>query len=273
MEIKIPKRVYNNPELYMRGKYKLENDPNPIEIISDKIGDNLYIIFTGFGQTKTTFEFFNTLKGVPGTKVFIRDINRLYYHFGISKDISSIDAIVEWLNNFCEKDKYENIICIGSSMGGFAALLFGALLDVDVVHAFNPQTILSVNINEKKIGETQWLQHLKRLAVMTKDLNVKRYFEVADYINDTSGIYNVYYCRYKACDKCYVEDLSKKLVGDNVIFHKLNCDTHRAALFCKEAGILKQLLIAKNGWERIIEESKFAKFVAAKNKKKHFRNC
>ena len=49
-----------------------------------------------------------------------------------------------------EIKNYKNVIFIGSSSGGYAAILFGSLLNVTSVLAFIPQTILrNTNRDEK----------------------------------------------------------------------------------------------------------------------------
>lgn len=68
------------------------------------------------------------------------DSNCKCYHNGIEGITNNIDETVDYL-----KDKfknYERVICLGTSAGGYAALLFGSLLKVDTVIAFIPPTIL-----------------------------------------------------------------------------------------------------------------------------------
>ena len=52
----------------------------------------------------------------------------------------------------CSNKEYKKIVAIGSSAGGFAAILFGTILKLQKIIAFNPQTIISEsNENENKL--------------------------------------------------------------------------------------------------------------------------
>jgi esterase/lipase len=79
---------------------------------------------------------------------FYVDYNCKSYHQGIQGVSNNIDETVDYL-----KDKfkhYERVICIGASAGGYAAILFGSLLNVDTVIAFIPQTRLKSKERDEK---------------------------------------------------------------------------------------------------------------------------
>lgn len=63
------------------------------------------------------------------------------YHHGMQGISKNIDETTEYLRAAFEG--YDRIICLGSSAGGYAAILFGSLLKVDSVIAFIPQTVLT----------------------------------------------------------------------------------------------------------------------------------
>jgi hypothetical protein len=72
------------------------------------------------------------------------------YHQGIHEITNNIDETVNYLKN--EIMNYKNVICLGVSSGGYAAILFGSLLNVTHVLAFMPQTIRrnkNKNVDEK----------------------------------------------------------------------------------------------------------------------------
>jgi hypothetical protein len=79
---------------------------------------------------------------------FYVDYNCKSYHKGIQGISNNIDETVDYL-----KDKfkhYERVICLGASAGGYAAMLFGSLLNVDTVIAFIPQTTLRSKERDEK---------------------------------------------------------------------------------------------------------------------------
>jgi len=74
---------------------------------------------------------------------FYLDKYSKWYHkgtYGISTNIcETLEYLKEIIKNF------EEIIFIGSSAGGYAAILFGSLLNVNKIIAFKPQTIIDLN--------------------------------------------------------------------------------------------------------------------------------
>ena len=96
----------------------------------------------GFG-TLPRFEFVNFLnKHYPDTnKHFYLDKHSGWYHQGIDGISSNVDETLAYLRK--EIAPYKRVVFLGSSAGGYAAILFGSLLHVDIVIAFKPQTYLT----------------------------------------------------------------------------------------------------------------------------------
>jgi hypothetical protein len=116
--------------------------------------DTLIVSFAGnakkFGGIER-FEFVQFLEKYFGqiNKHFYIDTCTNSYHNGILGISNNIDETVCYLKN--EIEKYKNIIFLGTSAGGYAAILFGSLLNITSVIAFIPQTIRRnpTNIDEK----------------------------------------------------------------------------------------------------------------------------
>lgn len=70
------------------------------------------------------------------------------YHQGIKEETINIDETVDYLKNKIKN--YERVICLGVSAGGYAAILFGSLLNVDTVIAFIPPTLLKRKTLDEK---------------------------------------------------------------------------------------------------------------------------
>ena len=86
------------------------------------------------------FEWANALMGLGVAHVLMRDARMHWYQQGVD-GIGDIDAVAAYVRSL--KDRYDRVISIGVSMGGFGALLFGILADVEVV-AINPQTVVDI---------------------------------------------------------------------------------------------------------------------------------
>ena len=79
--------------------------------------------------------------------IFVRDVFKQWYVKGINKAISSPEKLVDWLTKECEG--FETIV-IGSSAGGYAAVLFGSMIGAKIQIAFSPQLNLKRMINNDK---------------------------------------------------------------------------------------------------------------------------
>lgn len=118
---------------------------NSLLVDTNNNSDTLIIAFSGhalkFGQVPV-FEFYNFLgKHFPQyNKHFYIDIKLKHFHYGIDGISDSVESTVAYLEDKIKG--YKKVICMGVSSGGYAAILFGSLLDVSTVIAFIPQTIL-----------------------------------------------------------------------------------------------------------------------------------
>lgn len=79
---------------------------------------------------------------------FYIDMNCKSYHHGMQGISKNIEETVEYLKPKIEN--YDRVVCLGASAGGYAAILFGSLLNVDSVIAFIPQTVLTSKDREEK---------------------------------------------------------------------------------------------------------------------------
>jgi hypothetical protein len=75
--------------------------------------------------------------------VVLRDVRRRCYQRGISDELSSIPKIHRWMQDYvAQQDHVRRVFCLGTSWGGYAALVFGHLLKAEMVWAFAPATYL-----------------------------------------------------------------------------------------------------------------------------------
>ena len=107
--------------------------------------DQLFFLFQGYRpdltQDKPTFIRDSGL--VERNFVVLRDRSRRRYQFGISDELPSIPAVVRWQREYAAGLlNVRRLFCLGTSYGGYAALVCGYLLGVETVWAFAPQTFL-----------------------------------------------------------------------------------------------------------------------------------
>lgn len=94
---------------------------------------------------QNSYEWYKTRIVKAYKHIFLRDIYKQWYLKGINSQINSPQKLIEWLKN--ETNGYK-IITIGSSAGGYAAILYGSMLNAHKVIAFNPQFEIRTILNE-----------------------------------------------------------------------------------------------------------------------------
>jgi hypothetical protein len=77
--------------------------------------------------------------------IFVRDIQKQWYVEGVNSSDNSPEKIADLLKSLITEFR---VYAIGSSAGGFAAMLFGSMLKAERVYAFNAQLNLNIIIND-----------------------------------------------------------------------------------------------------------------------------
>lgn len=95
--------------------------------------------------------------------LYLRDERKQWY----LGDLPNIGLNVSDTLKFLKKQThaYNEIICIGASMGGYASLLYGSMLNANLVIAKNPQTDLDYVLNN-----TNFLNNLKLIKFNSKKI-------------------------------------------------------------------------------------------------------
>lgn len=115
--------------------------------------DHLIIMFSSLPAVhKQRFDFKDFCKDLPQTFLFLRD-NRseTMYHNGIPGLAGDVDEGVEFLRYFINKMSAKRVTMFGTSIGGYAALMYGYLLGVDdivtagTVSFLDPGTLAAYN--------------------------------------------------------------------------------------------------------------------------------
>lgn len=123
----------------------------------------------------TNYSPLNTRK-----RIYIRDIYKSWYVTGVNQNIDSIDKLVDFI---AKESNGLKLVCVGSSSGGYLAVLLGCLLHADHVLCFSAQMELN---NQWAIEKNGLLQNYKN------DLERSRYYDLRPYIeNNNTPIYYV----------------------------------------------------------------------------------
>lgn len=193
-----------------------------MEIIKNITSKRLFVTFSGRQQglaSMTIFEFKNFLEQEFPCydKIFCRDEKVKWYNHGLTDYTSNIDETVSFLKN--KITGYEDVIFIGASMGGYAAILFGSLLNVKTVVAFRSQTIINELINDYEKDFVDVKPFLN---------NTTKYTLYGDFaITDPTDIHSIIHCQKieKQCKIIEIDNFDLKSYKDNGLlaadFHQI----------------------------------------------------
>jgi hypothetical protein len=128
---------------------------------------------------KNFFEWYRLRITKAHKHIFVRDIMKQWHLSGINSRINTPEKLLAFLRK--ETSGYK-IITVGSSAGGYAAVLYGSLLQADRIFSFNCQfelRSLLTNSNEK----------INPLVFRFANLPVSKFYDLKPFINSTSKIY------------------------------------------------------------------------------------
>lgn len=165
------------------------------------------------------YEWYMTRIPYAEKHIFIRDITKRFYKFGINdKDLNSTEKVAEMLKR--ETEGYK-VITIGSSAGASVAIILGKMLNADFTIAFSP---LLKNYNSVLSEE-----------ILEENKTTKAFFNDVDYADSDIPIFYIY------PNGSEWDIFNSELLKDfqNVRFLPIKSDIHGVPL---NKRILKKLL-------------------------------
>lgn len=143
----------------------------------------LFFVFPGARRAATGHNpLYLLLHGLGNRNLaFIRDAGTDFFDNGISDELPTLDSVVEWqLDHITRLDGVQDVYCLGTSSGGYAAIMFGHVLGANEVFAIAPT------------GP-------KRVAILR------------DLLTDWNGItdYHIYYSPTVEMDRRFAETLAE----------------------------------------------------------------
>lgn len=167
-------------------------------------------IHTGFERKKSLVKLKCELNTFD--IIYIRNPNGWYIGnlFNIGKDVSDT---IKFLENVAKP--YKNVVFTGFSMGGYASILFGSLLNIKRVVAVNPQIDLLGMCNQLQIRKKpRFFNPFKKIynLITTNEL-AKKYADISRYINK-----NTEYIIYSDGDNQF-HKWAKKLRAMEIALH------------------------------------------------------
>lgn len=129
---------------------------------------------------KNRFEWWNLRHPKACKHIFIRDIYKQWYLHGINVELDSIEKLTDFLKDeIAGFDTY----FIGSSAGGYAAVLLGSLLNAKRIYSFNNQFFLT----DLLVRSTALVD-----PIIFRERNnpaISKYYSIKSFINHPSRIF------------------------------------------------------------------------------------
>ena len=202
---------------------------------------NLLVSFGGIqqGLGMPVFEFFNSISDIQCDKIYFRDFNQAWYQKGVDSDLNHIDKITKYLEDIINNKQYNKICFLGNSMGGYASILFGSILNIDKVVAFAPQTFINKS-NRILNFDSRWRKQINKVY----DYKAKRkeFFDLKKCLKRKASFktqINIYYSPNHRLDKKHAERLKSET---NVILHPIDEGGHSVVKTVRNNGELKSLI-------------------------------
>lgn len=204
--------------------------------------DSLMIAFTGMLglMGMPNFEFAGLAAKLNTKAILLRDPKRQVYMCGIPGVGNDIAGIVTKLKALIDQSGATRVVSVGNSMGGYAAILFGILLNVDVIQSFAPRTTL---LWQRRLIYKDFWKRRKMLWDINFNSHEDRiYLDLRDLIStfpDYKGQIHLYYTKDQYIDRHHALRLRNCPI---VNLHPYSYPKHNVIRLIKETGELQEIL-------------------------------
>lgn len=199
----------------------------PYEIINKNSSKTL-VVFSGMATRPSmpVKEFFSTLDKFDVNVLYLKDFKQSWYLDGLLGVTSSDEETIDWIYDNIPKAT-KNIIFMGTSAGGYAALRLGMKSNANKVIAFSPQTYL----------DQSTYNMFKQKSTLIYDELKKRDVDIRNLKNNTK--IDVHFGKGNLVDlkaALYISDLS------NVSLYEYSFDGHNIGGYLKKNSLLEGVL-------------------------------
>lgn len=196
-------------------------------------------LLVSFGGIKSgigmpIYEFYKSLEDLKCDKIFIKDVNQAWYHKGVNSEIDDVYKLRSFLKSYISINSYSRIVFVGNSMGGYAAILFGSMLNVNHVLAFSPQTFID-KLNRFRFQDKRWSNELS--YVYPKNSHQKKYYNLSSFLkkNKFATIFDIHYSEICKLDSIHAQRLKNI---NNINLYSYNIGDHNLIKIIRDEGNL-----------------------------------
>jgi pimeloyl-ACP methyl ester carboxylesterase len=190
-------------------------------------------------ERELVFEFLSATEEFPVKRLFVRDPRQAWYHCGMPQHGWTLASVVDSLRELIAQHDVDRLVVVGSSSGGYAALVFGTLLAANTVLCFAPQTVLDLEILAR-MDDHRWdsalgpLHRAGRLDPSWIDLQ-----HALPEARCADTRYEVYFDDSFRVDRLHAE----RLLGlQGVRLYRFGRGGHRLVRMLRDSGALERIL-------------------------------
>jgi pimeloyl-ACP methyl ester carboxylesterase len=217
-------------------------DRDPILEEPVKGSQKLFIIFGGKGSriAMPPFEFYQASKILDENRVFVRCFKQSWYHGGLPGISKDVEGTRRYLAEIIDRYAPEETVMVGNSMGGFAAILFAALIGDSRAVAFAPQTFISPRLRWKH-RDRRWKGLIYRTYMRT--LFSERWFDLAALPESGHWRADIHYASTHVLDSIHAQHLANR---DHITLHEHAEGGHRLVKVLRDTGQLPKILLGRD---------------------------
>jgi len=209
----------------------------PILDVPGSDSEKAIVFFSAMGVGNRRFHFLDVSQYATYNRIFVRDVFDVWYHKGLVGETGNIEETTDLLREMITRRGFRKVTFVGTSAGGFAAILFGALLGIDVVHAFSPRTFLGIRL---RLRHRDFRSHrsLMRLYSLPKP---NRVLDLKPILVESDGRtrYFLHFCLESRLDRIHAFHLEQ---NDRINLFPYPCGGHLVAKHLREQEALSQIL-------------------------------
>jgi hypothetical protein len=192
------------------------------------------VAFTGFGGAlgtgRSTFEFLGSTGMLSASRILLRDPSKKLYFHGIPGGPRSFPDLIDLIRQHIAELRATEVLCVGSSGGGYAALLAGHMLRADSVEAFAPPTNVHI-LSLVRARDWELMRHWRViLGGVRLPRRQRRNLDLTSVLAEWNGHtrYRIHVCERRRADVRRAEQLSGCA---NVTIVRHDCNQHQVGRF------------------------------------------
>ncbi len=215
----------------------MKNSRKSVEIELHKESKKLFVFFGGLnaGIAMPPFEFYSASRILDENKIFIRDFSQCWYQNGIIDVANDIESMKAFLFKQIEAITPNEVIFVGNSMGGYAAILFSLLLKMGKVIAFSPQTFLSPHLMIKN-KDLRWIT--QKINTYKCSLFKKKIWDLKPLFHESmhnKKEISIFVSNNHRLDQIHAKHISK---FSGVTVYEVEYEGHRVVQYLRDLGHL-----------------------------------